>query len=206
MPQRRRARVSPGPRPRRPAVRPTPPVPCVLEDAPPAPGASVGGRGRPEGHGEGGGPLPGPRRARAARAGAARGAGGAGRARSARGLLARLSCHVRRTAAWRGKRPAGDAHEAEAPPRSVPVAPRSWMSAQVPGVRSPGTADLAIRGGGLRDGTWRWPGAVGQASTDRREALLPGAGGTPGPRTSAGPCLGERKRDGCREPSIVYSY
>jgi len=52
MPPRRRARGSPGPRPRRPAVRPPPPAPCVLVDAPPAPGASVGERGRPAGPGK----------------------------------------------------------------------------------------------------------------------------------------------------------
>src|SRR5262249_30596386 len=88
---------------------------------------------------------------------------------------------------------------AGAAPRSGRVAPRSWRPPEpLPGPRSPGAEDLSLCDVGLLDGVWRCPGAMDQASTHRLDALLPGAGDTPGPLAGAGPGLGQRKGDVCR--------
>jgi hypothetical protein len=197
MPQRRRSRVSLVPRPRRPAVRPTPPAPCFLWTRRPhasAGGGDVRGTGKAE--------VPCPVHDMRVRRDGAPGVLGAHEARGGCSLGSPATCaglqrggeNARQETRIRQKRPHG----------------RCWTRRGPGGLRHRflGRGPLGLRtspsAGGLRDGRGREPGAVSQASPDRCEALLPGAGSTPGPRTNAGPCLGQRESDGCREPSIVY--
>jgi hypothetical protein len=64
------------------------------------------------------------------------------------------------------------------------------MPQQLPGPRSPEAEELSICGVCLLDGVWLWPGSVGHASMDQIDALLRGAGGTPGSLAGTGSCLG----------------